>query len=297
MKKVLEKIFGGLNVNWSKLIIFAVIMGIYTGIVAMLVPDGNSFHDIAVTGEWWVLPAVLIMVNTKGPLESALKVFAFFLISQPLVYLVEVPFNSMGWGLFSYYKYWFFITLLTFPAAFIGWYLKKDKWYSGLILSVATVFLVRTGYIYFANLPEDFPNHLLSAVYCFAIIPIFIYGIFRSKAPRIITAVISLAALLIMPLLGVERVTFEAYKSSIFEDNGITLVGKPSITYQSGKDGEVAIIEYDEGYNFKLSGKKGQKYYFTVEDGSGNQYSFEYYSDEDQQTVVVNLYDSPLPLD
>ena len=119
MEKVLQKIFGGLNITWPRVIILAVILGVYTAIVSLLVPDGNSFHDIAVMPEWWILPAILIIVNTKTPLDSALKVFVFFLISQPLVYLVEVPFSPNGWDLFKYYPYWFKITLCTFPAAFI----------------------------------------------------------------------------------------------------------------------------------------------------------------------------------
>ena len=77
MKKFLYKIFGGLNITWPRLIAFAVVMGVYTALMAMLVPDGNSFHDIAVTPEWWVLPAILITVNSKKPLDAALKTFAF----------------------------------------------------------------------------------------------------------------------------------------------------------------------------------------------------------------------------
>lgn len=38
-------------------------------------------------------------MNSKDPLDSALKTFVFFLISQPLVYLVQVSFSEMGWGL------------------------------------------------------------------------------------------------------------------------------------------------------------------------------------------------------
>ncbi len=41
--------------------------------------------------------------------------FFFFLISQPLIYLLQVPFSSMGFELFIYYKYWFIWTLLTIP--------------------------------------------------------------------------------------------------------------------------------------------------------------------------------------
>ena len=127
MKKILKKLFGGLNITWPKLIIFSIIMGIYTALMAMCVPDGNSFHDIAVTPEWWVLPAIIIIVNSKKPLEAALKTFVFFLISQPIVYLIQVPFSQLGWGLFNYYPFWFNITIATFPGAFIGWFIKKRQ--------------------------------------------------------------------------------------------------------------------------------------------------------------------------
>ena len=112
----LNKIFGELNMSWPVIIAMSITLGTYTALMALLVPEGNSFHDIAVTPEWWVLPAIIIIVNCKKPLEAALKVFAFFLISQPLVYLIQVPFNSMGWGLFGYYPYWFKITLFVLKS-------------------------------------------------------------------------------------------------------------------------------------------------------------------------------------
>jgi len=288
---VLERIFGGLNITWPRLIVFGIIMGVYTALMAMLVPDGNSFHDIAVTPEWWVLPAVLIMVNCKKPLESALKVFVFFLISQPIVYLVQVPFNDLGWGLFGYYKYWFIITLFTFPAAYIGWYIKKDKWYSGVILSFATVFLVITGFLYAAGLPDYFPNHLLSIIYCFGIIPVFIFGIFKDKIPRIITAVASVIALIVMIVIGRVHTPFETYNNTFLTENNITLVGEPYISFYAGEGpGDIEIIKYDSGYSFKLIGDRGRKYEFAITDDSGNEYKFEYYFDNELQSVVVKYH-------
>lgn len=51
MKKLIKKIFGGITITWPKLIIFAILIGAWTALMAMFVPDGNSFHNIAVTGE------------------------------------------------------------------------------------------------------------------------------------------------------------------------------------------------------------------------------------------------------
>lgn len=67
IKKTTKKIFGDLEMTWQKVILLAVALGIYTALMAMLVPDGNSFHDIAVTAEWWVLPAIIIITNCKLP--------------------------------------------------------------------------------------------------------------------------------------------------------------------------------------------------------------------------------------
>lgn len=291
MKKILKKLFGGIELTWPKLIIFSIIMGIYTALMAMLVPDGNSFHDIAVTLEWWILPTILIIVNTKKPLEAALKTFVFFLISQPLVYLIQVPFNSMGWSLFNYYPYWLKITLLTFPGAFIGWFIKKDEWYSGIILSVMTVLLTVIGVGFVRQFFENPPNHLITALYCFLIIPVFIFAIFKNKIPRIITTVITVAALLIcIPFTSAQE--YETYNNTFIEENGITFVGEPYISSWAGEgEGHVEIIKYEGGYNFKISGVIGKNYQFSISDDE-KEYDFEYHFDKDLNSIVINKRNS-----
>lgn len=62
----------------------------------------------------------------RQPLICAAKVFVFFLISQPLIYLFQVPFSQDGRGLFRYYPFWFKWTIATIPMAFIGWYIKRS---------------------------------------------------------------------------------------------------------------------------------------------------------------------------
>ncbi|MBR3115947.1 hypothetical protein IKF30_01845 [Candidatus Saccharibacteria bacterium] len=286
MKNLFKKLFGGLNITWPKLIIFGIIMGIYTGLMALLLPDGNSFHDIAVTGEWWVLPAMIIIINSKKPLDAALKTFVFFLISQPIVYLVQVPFNYMGWGLFGYYPYWFGITLLTFPAAFVCWYIKKDKWYSGLILAIVTTYLAVVGVNRFHLMLESPLNHLVTIIYCFLMIPILLFATLKDKIPRIITVAITIVAILIyIPFVTVEP--FETYNNSFLEENSITLVGEPYISFWAGEGkGNVEIIKYEGGYNFKLTGLYGKNYYFDITDDE-QEYHFRYYYDNNLETIVV----------
>lgn len=232
----MKKLFGGLNITWPKLILFAVLCGVYTGAVAAIPAlRDTSFQDISITFECWILFAILIIVNSKSPLDSALKVFVFFLISQPLVYLVQVPFNSQGFGLFRYYPSWFKWTLLTFPMAFVGWYMKKDKWWGLLILAPMLAFL---GYHYLSFLSEAvsfFPSHLLSALFCAVTLIVYPLAIFRDKRIRIAGLILSLLILAGASVfsLGQER--------SFYETDLL-----PS-------DSETCGVEYDESYSVSLA--------------------------------------------
>ena len=120
----MKKIFCKIDMNYKKTIAFAIITGIYTALMSIIpITKETSFRDIAINFECWILFGIIIIANSKSPKESAIKCFIFFLISQPLIYLIQVPFSYMGFGLFKYYKYWFIWTLLTIPMGFIGYYI------------------------------------------------------------------------------------------------------------------------------------------------------------------------------
>ena len=48
MEKI-KKLFGGIDLTWKKLIIFAIIAGVYTAVMAILpITSDTSFEDITV---------------------------------------------------------------------------------------------------------------------------------------------------------------------------------------------------------------------------------------------------------
>ncbi len=243
----MKKIFGELNITWKRLIIFSILIGIYTGIMALLpCTTDTSFADIAITFEWWVLFGTLIIINSKSPKESALKCFVFFLISQPLVYLVQVPFNPYGWGIFRYYPDWFRWTLLTIPMGFIGNYLRKDKWWGLFILMPVIVFV---GYHYAQFLKETlsfFPNHLLSTIFCATSIILYSLYIFKNKKLKYICLVFSILVLIGMSII--------ALKSGNNYYNTTVLVS-------GGETG----IEFDDTYTVKLKDEKYGKLFIVYE--------------------------------
>ena len=193
---MLKKVFGGIKMTWPRLILFAVISGLITGLIALLVPDGNSFRQIAVTFEAWIVLAIIVVVNCDKPLEAACKTFVYFLVSQPLVYLVQVPFNSMGFGLFKYYyPYWFYWTIATFPGAFIAWFIKRDDWIAAIILSVALVMLIIMGSGYLRDVIRKPPRYLISTVFCYGSVPLLILFVLHKRNPRLVAAGIAVLAL------------------------------------------------------------------------------------------------------
>lgn len=192
MNKI-KKIFYEQNLTWFKLIILSIICGVITGIIPLIkVFDNTSIHNIAECYEMWVLLALFIILNSKKPLEAGLKTFIFFLISQPLCYLVQVPFYRDGFGIFMYYSYWAKLTLLTFPGAIIAWYLKKENILSVLIFSVALCLLNLELFHHFSTLIHSFPYQLLAVLFILFEIIMFINIIFKDKKKRIVLYVISL---------------------------------------------------------------------------------------------------------
>ena len=185
--------------SWPAVILFAVGAALLTFAVLMIPAfEKTSVIRIGETVEAWILFAVIIMANCKKPLESALKTFVFFLISQPLIYLLQVPFSWMGWGLFQYYKHWFILTLCTFPAAFLGWYIKKKNWLSLLILLPVLGLLTYYYVDGFQTAFRHFPRLLLMAVFCLAQVLLYLYAFTEKLWQRLVGLLVPLAAVLVI---------------------------------------------------------------------------------------------------
>ena len=187
----MEKLFGGLNLTWKKVIIFSIIIGLYVGLIAMLpIAKDTSFIDLTVTFEVWILFGIIIIMNSKSAKDSALKCFVFFLISQPLIYLIQDVIQHSN--LFNtYYRYWFMWTLGCIPMGFIGYYMKKDKWWGLLILTPILVLLSEEYSTYLSKTVFSFPRHLLSTIFCFATLIVYPLYIFKNKKIKIAGVIIS----------------------------------------------------------------------------------------------------------
>ena len=278
MEKI-KKLFGGIDLNWKKLIIFAIIAGVYTAVMAILpIAKDTSFADITISFEVWILFGIFIIMNSKTAKDSALKCFIFFLISQPLVYLLQVPFSSLGWSLFGYYTYWFIWTILCLPMGFIGWYMKKDKWWGLLILTPMLIFLGMHYSGFLGQTIYNFPHHLLSALFCLITILIYPICIFSNKKIKIAGIIISVLIILITSIMSLN--SNKVYNTTVLTNGGsagAVFDDTYNVYLDDSSYGRV-YITYDEGledYMVNAEFKKAGKTNIILEDSNGNKEVYE----------------------
>ena len=231
----MKKMFGKIKLTWKMLIICAIVIGISVGLLNS-VPSlfDTTITDIATYFDFWIFCGIFIIMNSKSNKDSALKCFVFFLISQPLIYLMEVPFNRMGWGLFVYYKPWFIWTLLTIPMGYIGYYIKKNKWY-GLLILAPILFLLSTSIeTSLSGLIYSFPHHLINLIFVISTLILYPLLLFKDKVLKYVGLSISIILLIIF-----------GYKP---------LFNKP--TYETEITCNNEKISFDDNYKVSLSDKE-----------------------------------------
>ena len=260
MKKTIKKLFGGIYLTWPKLIIFAVAAGVFTAVVT-LIPAllYTSFHTIAVTFEVWILFGIIIIMNSKSNLDSALKCFVFFLISQPLVYLIQVPFSELGWSLFGYYKFWFIWTLLCLPMGYIGYWMKKGKWWGYLIL-FPMIALTGESYLgYFSNFQFSMPRYILIVIFCGLGMILYPVAIFDNKKIQTVGAAIGGVAVVLFTVVCL--LNPPVYSTDLMGSEGdYSFDDRYSVSFADSRYGSAdiryvdALEEYMLHADFKRSG-------------------------------------------
>ena len=198
---LMDKLFGGLKMSWPHVIVFALCAGAYTGLVASIdALEVTSFHDIAVSHEWWLIFAFIIASNCRKNWECTLKTFVFFLISQPLVYIVQVLLHTLdaSFAIYCYVNIWGPATLFTLPGGFLAFYITKQNVFGSIVLGLGCTIQAIYAVYYGAQLLGNPPYHLLTVLIDIASIFVMTFAIQKQKKHRIIalgTVVVTFAVL------------------------------------------------------------------------------------------------------
>lgn len=251
------------------MLVFSVIAAVVTAVLKLIPAlEDTSFQDIAINLECWILFAVFLIVNCEKWWEASLKTFVFFLVSQPLIYLIQVPFTALGFGLFQYYRHWFIMTVLTLPGAAIAFLLKRRDWISVVVLSVATCLMAYMAAHYFWAVKAHFPHHLLSLIFCIVLILSFNFLFLDRKIQRGVgiaaaAVVFALSLYSLKPVMSAELFLPEGNWSKTVADNSVAEVhekGHNQYTITAVGERNTIIAFEDESGN-------REEYYITVTGG------------------------------
>ena len=277
MPKTIKKLFGGIALTWPKVIIAAVIAGVYTAAMAILPAAHNtSFNTITVTFEVWILFGILIIMNSKSNTDAALKSFVFFLISQPLVYLIQVPFSQYGWALFGYYRYWFIWTVLCLPMGFIGYYMKKDKWWGYLILLPMILLTCYSYLAYFAEFLFSPPRYILISLFCIA--AMILYPVFIFKNGKIRKAGAAIGCVIVIIATVVCLLNRPVYSTELMSNGDeYTFDDTYTVYLEDEKYGNVSIryIDAFEDYALHADFKRAGDTVLTMVSPSGEETEYD----------------------
>lgn len=271
---MLKKFFGGISMGWKKVIVLSLIAAVYTATINLIpILRNTSFQDIAINFEAWILFAIIIIMNCEKRFEAVLKTFVFFLISQPLIYLIEAVIGPVGFSVFDNYKYWFFVTLLTIPGAAIAFQVKKKGLLGALSLSVAVGGLGYMAIYYFRGFRVSFPNHFLSFLFCLVVGIGLIFILIDEKKLRIMS--LAIMAITVVITLVLTKPSLD-YEISLPEGDW---------TYEIEDESVVTVEKSDSDSFFVKAGKKGMTLItFTNENGEIR----EYYATISNSGVYVN---------
>ena len=269
-------LFGGINLTWPRIIIAAIIIGLYCGFIALIPATLNtSFRDIDISFEVWILFGIIIIMNSKSSKDSALKCFIFFLISQPLIYIVQYVVNHYNL-LMSYYRFWVLPTIACIPMGFIGYYMKKDKWWGLLILVPMMIFLGMHYGGFLKELVFLFPHHLLTTIFCIVTIIIYPLCIFKDQKIRKIGVIAGIIIILFFTIIAIfNPKTYEidymgGDNYEVQETDKVYLkdvrFGKAEIKYMDGIDCYASHMTFVRGgkTEFVIVSKDGQKREYVI---------------------------------
>lgn len=277
-RRMTRRIFGGIRMSWTNVILFAVGTAVLTA-VFMIVPvfRGTSFERMGETFEAWIFFAVILMTNCEKPLESALKTFVFFLVSQPLIYLLQVPFSWMGWGLFQYYRYWFLWTLLTFPMAYAGWYLRKRNWLSLLILLPVLMYLAVTSMSAFRFAFVHFPYQIVTAVFCLLQVCLYVYAFTSDVRQKLAGFLLPIAFVVIFWAVQPRM----DMNSTMFLPDDPVLTEAAVVVMESSDTAEVTIADTGTDSRIQIHARAYGTWEFSIQDGNTEyRYTLEVYEDD-----------------
>ena len=276
----IRKLFGNREMTWKRLIIFSVLCAVYTAAM-LLIPGINetALREIGVGFECWFILAIFVVSNCGSAKEAAVKCFVFFLISQPLIYLIQSPFVHRNL-IAEYYKPWLIKTFLTIPGGFIAYQIKRKDLLGSLVLAVAGIFLSYYGVdLVLANLSPFRIDYVLYGLLLVAAAVMLGFIFCGSRKLRTIYLIIILAAGLTLGAVTSQN-ALSAKNYDIALSEGDWYISSCSYSKMEAEivDGTLKITYYGSSSTGEV----------LLENGNGDRLSYSLHVENGELVIIEN---------
>lgn len=152
------------------------------------------------------------------------------------------------------------MTVLCLPMGYIGYYIKKDKWYGYLILLPIILLTLSSYHTYLLYFTFNYPNYFLISIFCILASIIYPIVLFNNKKIKIVGSLIStILVIIITASVFKEPYVYTTQFLSTIDDKSLT--NEYHVKLENKKYGDI-YIEYLESIDsyiihcdFKKSGK------------------------------------------
>ena len=166
----------------------------------------------------------------------------------------------------------------TFPAAFVGWYIKKKNWLSLLILMPVIILLAVMCKGGLTHVIHHFPQLLITVVFCIAQILIYLYTFTEKVSQRIVGALVPIALVAAMMLTIPKGVDF--FASRFLPDNP-ALTENATVTVENTGIADISVTGTSEDSTVQIHAHAYGTTSFAIIDGDREyRYDISIYEDD-----------------
>ena len=159
---------------------------------------------------------------------------------------------------------------------FIGYYMKKDKWWGLLILIPVMILLGSMYQQYISKTMFSFPRHILTTIFCIVTLIIYPLAIFKNKKIKLTGLIIDCIIVIIIPIYCF--LNPPVYRTDIFGSGEKYQFDDTYKVYLKNKEYGDLSIRYEDGIEnwiIHAEFKKAGKTELILESPEGKKQKFE----------------------
>ena len=256
------------DVDWKLIGAGAAVLGIVSAVMALVMPQRCSLHNISSDVELWLLLGIFVMqkINDRTKLTKMV-----FMLTAGSHLLASVIIGIFGGGGLIYLFDWLPVMVLCVPAAYFGFLSKYGGIEYAVTYSAVSVIFIVKGLYHLRVFVRHIPLQFIAVVICFTAAGVIIYKIVTLNNYWKYCVPVFGAAFLLFGVLAL-RHSFD-YKCTVLLPGKYPLDSSWSAKTDNEKVSTAEIVSHDDdSASLEMTFYEPDENTVTLTDGGGREY-------------------------